>query len=265
MSEPRRESELPSLTSHIATASDAAACVKPEPPARRLSIAHLLLWMAGTAATLAFFREQFASPEDSRSIRLIQQAYAFLLAPFCGAALASLPLAAWDWCAGRRSFPCQPGHWLLVVHGVGFFALAGAVLRISIPREISSYDEVIWYVSLREVIHLLPTFFVALVPTLLVGGRRWRWMFSLMTAGYGLAGGFYAARLLFGHVPLYEVGTSFLWILQTLSIFALVICVLGDRQAARHRDYLHTTGVVVRFAIVALGWALPWAIFLVAR
>ena len=241
-----------------------ATNLAPVPMRARLSIGAPAALDGGDGRIAGVLSRFFGDGEPS-DFGIIQRLYAFALAPFSGAAVASLLLFAWDRFTGEKSFPTQPGHWLLLVQGVGFVASIAVMLLIRIPNDTKEYREVTWFISLRQIFQLTPIMLVALCSLVFIRQKRWRWMFSLMTAGYVLAAGFYAGRLFFGHAELYQVGTSFLWILQTMSIFALIVAVIGDRHDRLPRDFLHTTGIIVRLAVVLLGWALPWFIYFLQR
>jgi len=244
----------------------------------RLSIAHLLLWMAGTAVALTYFRQFFWNGDSGDAARnqlqLAQRVFACLQAPFYGAAISSVPLAVWQWCRGNRSFPTQPGHWLLLLQGVSIVAGILAILIIVNPTELitSSYEEAVRHVSQREFWCLLPTLTGVVLALRQCSEKRWRVMFWLMLMGYasailffGAAGELFKAAEREGGIACYNIATSLLWFFQTLATFVLVFCVLADRAERLPRDFLHTTGVVVRFALVFCGWGGPLIFHFFAR
>src|SRR6266481_4184363 len=112
---------------------------RPEPMHNRLSIAHLLLWMATTGAALvclqqykprppetigfASFLSQARTQEelkiemDKRRQEIwrvwnAQYLIGLSFSPVYGAAAAGAVLAAWRIVTRRFGFPDQPGHWL---------------------------------------------------------------------------------------------------------------------------------------------------------
>src|SRR5437762_4596 len=88
------------------------------PPRRRLSIAHLMLWTLGCALALGFYRSielEQQRPDDRFS--LILQYFGL---PYCipaGARVGAVFLFGWMTWRGDKSFPTQPGHWLLLIEG----------------------------------------------------------------------------------------------------------------------------------------------------
>ena len=230
--------------------------ILPSPARQRLSIAHLLLWMAGTAIALAFFRTFFAGDQPA-GVQAPLRFFALLQAPIVGAALGSLPLAVWQALHGKRGFPHQPGHWLLVLQGISF--LAGIIVTlITQPAEPPiGYSQLSLTAATREFWRLVPTLAVTLLVLTQVRELRWRWMFGLMAIGYGTCV-FFGSRALGATIDLYHLGTAFLWLFQTSSAIVLVGCVIIDRNIGIERDFLHSAGVVVRLAAIASGWLLPW-------
>jgi hypothetical protein len=252
------------------TESSAELASPPEPRPRRLGIAHLMLWTAGSAVTLAFLRGTF-DEQRSESIQTLQKALALVQAPFYGAALACLPLVFWRPRPAEQRFPTQPGHWLLLVQGVSL--LTAMLVFVSLPHRANGVvvaanaeemQELLRQLAHREVLRLAPTLAVTLLAAWQMTRPRWRSMFLLMALGYGLGIIAFGAAAVGETQTLAMVGTELLWLLQTISAVALLVCVLRDWAEGMTHDFLHTTGITARFAIVALGWIAPWLYYFLA-
>src|SRR5262245_22197408 len=89
------------------------------PPRRRLTIAHLMLWTLGCAIALGFYREitMAQQPPGNRSAMAFQ-VFGLLYCIPAGARIGSVLLFGWMICRGDKSFPTQPGHWLLLNEGI---------------------------------------------------------------------------------------------------------------------------------------------------
>ncbi|HZN32334.1 MAG TPA: hypothetical protein VFB80_00895 [Pirellulaceae bacterium] len=136
-----------------ATISDAEPATS-QPPAgtasrMRLSIAHLLLWMAGTALVVALFPKGWlAGPDEfgSREIFLqriaqrqtLERLSVVAVAPCYGAALASLLVAGVRLLWRRPGFPSLPGHWPLVNLGL-WVLIVGAIVG-NVPDYSPTYN-----------------------------------------------------------------------------------------------------------------------------
>jgi hypothetical protein len=100
----------------------------PQPP---LSIAHLLVWTAGSAVILGVAQTYARWADFPEWFRIPYQVQEVLYSPLAGAAICSLYLAAYRLLTHGPAFPVQPGHWLLLVYGLRTafsWCGAGAVL-----------------------------------------------------------------------------------------------------------------------------------------
>src|SRR5262245_47816764 len=89
------------------------------PPRRRLTIAHLMLWTLGCAVALGFYREiTLAQQRPDGRFQIVMQVFGLLYCIPAGARIGTVFLFAWMTWRGDRSFPTQPGHWLLLTEGV---------------------------------------------------------------------------------------------------------------------------------------------------
>jgi hypothetical protein len=152
----------------------------------RLSIAHLLLWMATTGAVLALGHRNKPLPVDKNGIDNRQQQmvrqwnaryYVTLtFAPAAGAAYAGVVLACWRTATRQFGFPTQPGHWILLGMS-GMFALAA----------VRPY--LIWLIPEVADITISATasgFFIA-ISIALREPLRWRITFGMLGCAFGIA------------------------------------------------------------------------------
>jgi FtsH-binding integral membrane protein len=111
--------------------------MRPQP--NRLTIAHLLLWMAGTALAIVIFPTDWLPSPAATGTRAaflrrlalrdnVEKVLAAIIAPLYGTAIAGLPLAALRLVERRSGFPAQPGHFLLLALGL-LYLLGALVLR----------------------------------------------------------------------------------------------------------------------------------------
>lgn len=250
------------MSTEITAEAPAAA----EAPRQRLGVAHLLLWTAGSAVALAFLRGTF-DEGLSGQIQVLQKAMVFVQAPLYGAALACLPLVFWRTATGRRLFPTLPGHWLLLIQGVSM--LATVLIGLAMPFSLASADqdiaERVRNLSLRESLRALPTLGVTLIAIFNSPQALWRMVFIFMALGYVLGGLLFGAVVFGFDLNAFIGATQGLWLMQTISAMILLACVIRDRSRRAATDFLHTTGVIVRLAIISLGWIMPWLYYLASR
>ena len=232
-----------------------------QPSPNRLTIAHLLLWTATTAAVLAgtqrtwhshlplmspdFVQPDDPVPESLSPFRRMQRlesrlsSLALAFAPAYGAALAGLALAGWRLAGRRGGFPVQPGHWLLL-------AVASVIVAAAWPLAAS------------------PVPMVADVPLALrfalPGGvllvAAWRlpasdWRISFDEVGGGLVGIGLAIQLEgwlsgtgFGPVVAIPVGVIPA-ILVVLGMITAGLAVAEEVQSRARRDLFHWAGLAV--------------------
>jgi hypothetical protein len=175
----------------------------PSPPPRtnRLTVAHLLLWMATTGVVLVSrraeepppadeigfgsFLHQARSEEERRIVFKQRQQEAWrqwnarylvnlAFAPVGGIAVAGALLAAWRSVTRRFDFPVQSGHWLLVAI-IGLMILAAA--RSHLQARLSGDEPDL-------VVTLIAT--VMLIAIAFFNRERVRWCaaFGLLSTGF---------------------------------------------------------------------------------
>ena len=117
------------------------------PPANRLSIAHLLLWLSTTSVLLALappLRPRFTGMpaywQLQEDIERFNGVMNFVMAPVYGAAIAAVMLSIWRVLTRRFGFPSQPGHWIMFVVaalGIGRVAAITSILTLTIGVGVS--------------------------------------------------------------------------------------------------------------------------------
>src|SRR5262245_24061625 len=171
----------------------------------RLSIAHLLLWMATTGGVIArlqadkpppaekigfgSFLHQARTEEEWQALfkkrqqerwRGLQASYVVRLffAPVPAAALAGGLLAAWRIVTRRFGFPVQPGHWLLV--GIAAMLLLASFRSIVILQASGDAADILAAIGATS---LLSAITVASREPL-----RWRVAFGSLAVSFAAAG-----------------------------------------------------------------------------
>jgi hypothetical protein len=224
----------------------------------RLTVSLLLLWTFAVAVVLAWHRPWVMVRLPDMPVWLLgglvrEEAIRLLVAPAVGCGLGSVLY----WLVPglrRNSFPCQPGHWLLLAFG--FFWIA-AVLA---PRFLLGENQ--------------PTTLVGLVATavvLAIGCCSWKmlfhWRLGLLMLAAALV---WRCYLLGSHLDLdyfehtYDCWRRELFLsLNWMSTVILVGLTVADRALKVRRDILHFAGIAVTLALLFaateryLGF-LPW-------
>jgi hypothetical protein len=227
----------------------------------RLSIGHLLLWMATTGAVLAFL-QAFVEPlrPFEPSERGFEPKYRFFLlvmwimnrsaAPAYGVALAGGALAAWRTVTQRPGFPTHPGHWLLLAVGAWTVTLATIVCLSELLRVADSVQGVV-----------LTALMLATASISGIGAFRATrqgtdvWVFS-----------FIALTIVAGVIALFGLVVAFsdppsappLMPLFVLALVALLVAAVTTLIAAcidllhgRKRDLFHWAGIASSTLIIA--------------
>jgi hypothetical protein len=230
----------------------------------RLTVAHLLLWMAGTGLALLYFQRQRPPPPESIGFasfitapgsdvevemakarqhlwRKWQNQFLVGLAasPIYGAAISGIGIAVWRTSTGRFGFPTQPGHWLLLEIGVMTVLVA---LRDQLQLLPLSDDG-------RDFVLGLLMFAVATAAAVLVGRSLWR--LPMITVAGGILVVCIAYMISFRAAsleppPLYGVG---LFLIGAVPFLALVSAIVDVADRSRH-DAFHWVGVAVCFGVV---------------
>lgn len=194
----------------------------------RLSILHLMVWTATSAAMMALIR---VPPEKAATapVALIMLA---ALAMYCGAAIGGVLM----WAARKRrgtAFPTEPGEWLLLIQGecVIYFVLLYYLLQI-IPSKSLVYIE--WLFALLFALGFAA---IGVVPAILFAGENdetWK-LFLVLLA------------VLFCFIPLTAIFPPllvFFGIVLVAAIFTFAIAFAADIRRRPKRGWVHWTGAV---------------------
>ncbi|MFN0018046.1 MAG: hypothetical protein ACKVP0_07295 [Pirellulaceae bacterium] len=220
-------------------------------PGERLTILHLMVWTAGSAVMLAFYRQSISQaqsgPADAMNPPWLQAVLGLLTCPLQGAGVAAVMLMLWRKFKGGRSFPAQPGHWLLVIAGV--IALASWPLYLAthmVPHHGMGLYLAFYRLPLLVLFCILASYAVS---TMYVE-TRWRgmfliWIMSTIAAFLSVCAMYFG---LFGYrwgglVEVFLIGGA---------NFAFLVPALLDINRGAKRDNLHWAGVVCRIAYIGL-------------
>ena len=226
----------------------------PPDPGERISILYLMVWTAGSAVILAFYRQSMSQTTGQESSPLnppwMQTIWALQMSPLQGAGVGAVGLMVWRRFSGGRPFPRQPGHWLLVISGITSL-LSWPIYIISHQLfQLGSASYLMFYrLPLMFAFYAVAAYAMAKMP----GERRWRWMFLIWILAnmVGLL-----AMCCFG--TFIRTGYSSpisVMRLADLSIGVLVplaflITGILDKVSGAKRDPLHWAGVACRVAMI---------------
>jgi hypothetical protein len=240
-----------------------------------LSIAHLLLWMGGTALVLALFPQGWlAGPEiagtrasflrRAEQRRTLERLSVVVAAPCYGAAVASLAVAGPRLLERRPGFPELPGHWLLV--HLGLWTLLASCVLATEPGDATFVS----FTFLRErsgavLVTLLALLLASSIAALLDirGPRRWRVALQAHLISVVLL----IVTLLAASLDGGSLSTALYYLMYSWwAIAALIAALVGlwDFSAAERYDFFHWVGVVCLLGILAhppLTWLIADAAF----
>jgi len=237
------------------------------PYRNRLTIAHLLLWMATTGVVLVSLRSQQPRPAESigfasglhqvqseKEYRILfkerqqqvwrvwnaQYQVGLAFAPVSGIALAGAVLALWRVVTRRFGFPVQPGHWLLLVIA-GMMVLAA--FRSYSQQRISG-DGAEWLIAAIETVMLMAVTYVNREPF------RWCAAFGVLAAGFGIVTLSFAIQYLSSSFePTNLFGLGLLVVL--LFPFVALVCTATDITERGRYDIFHWIGIATLLGLVA--------------
>ena len=234
-------------------------------PARlRLSIAHLLLWIAATALVVASFPKGWLGAPDvwgdresltdrMQQRQTLERLSVVVVAPCYGAAVASLIVAGTRLLTRRPGFPALPGHWPLVQLGLWILIVGGTLDHDDMGGRPVTYNLAVF----REdggaalVVLLMLLLAVAIQAVVVVREpRRWRVAMCCMLAAVVVP------LVAFLIVPLRNPGARNLTALSIVLawyIAALVAVLVGIWDFIRRErfDLFHWVGVVSLLGILA--------------
>jgi hypothetical protein len=227
-----------------------------------------MLWTLGCAISLGLYRALTLDQRSDDNFTVGLQYFGLLYSLPAGARIGAVLLFGWMYFRGDRSFPIQPGHWLLL--NEGFSLLLSWLGRCAM-------------LLLRDDQRLgIELFLIAQIPNCLVTtiaygvalrfsrgeSRLWKgvfWLLLLLHAVAALVAGVLALRLFADQGTGYGGLMFQLYDLQysccpMVLLVALPIAALADSQ--RHqRDFLHWTGIAAILATYLLNVGGRWIIF----
>ena len=224
---------------------------------QQLTLTQLILWLMATCVVLAYEQWRLkVADAPSETLRWYFNLRLIFYAPLDGACLAALFLCFCRKALGSSRFPCEPGHWLLVVTGVLNVCAAaqtfanhfiGEEQLNAFPDWVSAtYGAVAWVISaavalfaawdfrkellwsLTFVAVTLSTLDPVLHVALLVNFKGKHWFLEEFAWGFG-------SRVVYS-MP---------------AVFA-ILAIITERSS--HRDLLHWVGVVVLILRVVAEW-----------
>jgi hypothetical protein len=231
------------------------------PPANRLGIAHLLLWITTTAALFGCIRgAHIVSMERQRlsaagmdeaeygnqELPLVRSNRIVTLigAPIYGMAVAGAALGLWHVATRRFLFPSQPGHWLLILIALVSFPLLvplGLVPKSEFTGAVVAFSMRIGSAALSAAL--------AAIAALHVPFLRWRIAFWLCAIGFGAQ----AIELLdLIAAPLGSMlGAMLALFVLSFAVPAAVVASVIDFTMPSRFDIFHWIGVATLFAALA--------------
>ena len=232
-----------SLVMPLMNASPASSPIdaKQPRPGIRLSISHVMLWMATTGVLFGLLRPTFqmdfsigGAESGVRDFKiLLFKVVLAVFAPIEGAALAGFLLAVWRLVRPGPPFPAQPGHWLLIIFG-------GRVLVFITSLILSEMRLVYSESAALKVIHFLnwvvPIALCALATTWICRHNFYAWLLPIVGVAIPLIGYFDLS------VAMSAVVFN---IISAITSAAFVGAIIADIVQGTRCDFFHWTGVVV--------------------
>jgi hypothetical protein len=227
-----------------------------QPPRNRLSIAHLMLWMLGTAIALALHRQLLARLEPAENLSVAWRVYVIVYSLLAGPKIGGSILYLSHRARGKAGFPSQPGHWLLAIEGMSTVLVYLGVLAAE------------WTIQqLPAAFTQLPNCVATAVAYSIAYRRQpsmpglWKAIFVILIMQHAYAGllNFAVLWVIFPFIS--TPGGLLPLLLAVLFVLAAI------RDPKRHqRDYLHWTGGFTLVATEVIQWlmyALLWTGLLV--
>jgi hypothetical protein len=219
----------------------------------RIRAAHLLLWMLGIAALLAWLRSELAEFIRAEPVLLrvfyVTQASTIILAR--GAALAGLIIAGFRTVRRTGGFPVQPGHWLLVAIGLELLMSMGITGVIALLKENDDSGNLVW---MHAAEFSLPAIaFVVVVARALWNSVSWTgfWRIAIGGVMFSHGSGVLVALALLtiyrfdGHVPFngWDVFSVYSqWLALATAVIVSTVAISDGLRAKR--DAFHWIGVI---------------------
>ena len=228
----------------------------------RLTIGHLMLWMATTSVLLAIGQWDLATaglpPERLEAMRIKVLVGSLAFAPLNGLTTASVVVLLWRRFVSHRPFPTEPGHWLLLIQGGS--------------RTLSRIYHVVYLLWLRGHESEIPGWSVNflryslsgfVILTAMIGacrshrGRMWNLVIASLAVNAALDISDSAIRQYIPATRQFLGSTTWLYVGRAAfslpGMLALVAVAVDWRKKIR-RDLFHWCGV----AVVVLGPTFEW-------
>lgn len=230
----------------------------------RLGVAHLLVWMTGSAAILAIQRAQGQWDGYPQAQRWFYLALAVPQSMVWGAVVGSLAVGIVRRLQGRI-FPVHPGQWIALLWGSMAVALwlgMAVLFLLSDGTGASSTDDPLfkWQFGFFAALQVLTAATCMVVAGVGRLERRWRVLLVVLAVETALIGlCFFAVATLSAVDFMNGLTGAFLAanLVQMLGGLATVavlgVCVTGDVRRRIERDWMHYVGVA------AVLWNVVWA------
>jgi hypothetical protein len=226
----------------------------PAPKNNHLTIIHLLGWMVGCGVVLTVHRIGVL-PYQHGDV-LVYQVLDLGTNIGYGTFLSGLMLFALRWATHQGSLPSQPGHWIIVLGGLGYLI---GVLPVTVPP-ILDPQHVFW----RPAISLWLTLAIGLIFVLRLRGASWPWrvtaglvVITIAVNAVACTGGS-ISEYLWSTYPRGWTRRSGWWVALLLhlpdpdrtALAAPLVCLpaiwaaeIADHRRGIARDWLHNVGI----------------------
>ena len=215
-------------------------------PGERISILYLMVWTAGSALILTFFRQTLDQPTAPNNPPWLQAITALLISPLQGAGVAALGLAIWRKLKLGRPFPVQPGHRLLVIGGI--MAIVSWPLYLTV-HSFFPHGLAFYLAFYRLPLLVLFCVITSIALSQMKGEERWQGMFLLWIGGNIL--GFLVVSSAVGGAMSFRWAAAEMYIVAAMNLAFLIPAILDVRTGCK-RDQLHRFGVACRVANIGM-------------
>ena len=225
-----------------------------EQPRNRLSIAHLMLWMLGTAIALGLYR-LVAGQEQLARVTMAWNVYALVYALLAGPKIGGMFLAVGRRLAGRGGFPTQPGHWLLAIEGMST-VLVYLGMAVSNALEGDGRQVDFGWSQMPNCVATAVAYSVAYRQQP-AASPFWKTVFVILMAQHAYAGLLNLAAGSWVVIPFMPLPS---FCISVLLVVFYVLAAVRDPDR-RERDYLHSAGLLTVMATEVVQWAIPMFIW----
>lgn len=237
------------------------------PKAQPLAIIHMLGWTLGVAAVLSVYRiitdDADHPPELLWRLRLWQLGYGL----FYGTAVSGMGLFLWRWIGGGPG-PSQPGHWLLVLGGIGLVIDFGAGAVVFGFMALSGWEKPLLTFEGYQAQQILAWSLAALFGTVFIARMRSAKPLWTVVAVLILLAAILNASLATISLIYFFRGTFGAWIWQVpllarliatpIVAAAIIAAIVADGLSRERRDWLHYGGLAAALFLGAVELARNW-------